>query len=813
MSGVGMRARADLRSRLASVIVLTLATGIVGGAAMTAFAAARRTDSAYARFRQITNEPDAIAAGCRRGLFPPLDLSKVDALPMVSHTDSFVLINPVGALLADGRTPVFGDQDAFEAGLVMPAPTGAFTPSLRLMAGRLPERADEVALSWGPTYDHANIGDTIILRMLSPKVSPDDVFSGGKPPPGAFEPDLRMTVTGIILSPNDIAGDDSTILATQAFSQAHPHPAFACDARAVHLTNGIADLPAFGFGMSQIKRNAFYFDVSQESTLIARSTHLRAIVMRLFAWLVIVAGLLVLGQALIRRTVLGSTEDPILRALGMSRGQITRVAVVTGAIVGIGGAAVAAAVSILASPFAVTGMAEFLDADQGPRLDLFVVVVGTLAIVLVAIALTGIPAWRVAAARGNVTGAVEYAGAGRTSRTATVVATLGFPPSAVAGWRLALEPGHGRTAIPVRSAVAGLALTVAAMIAAFGFAASMRHFVGTPALWGITMNYGTGSPFSGDLFQKAANKVLRGNPAFSDLSFGNFENSVYVTRGGTSLTVNTWAISPVQGANVVPTMLEGRWPANDDEIALGATTLSRLGLAVGDTVHVEVGTHQADMQIVGKPVFPDLGFGPGFGQGAGMTLEGFRRFYPAAFVSLALGRFAPGVDINTTVDTLNETLRPLGAAFHPGDLDRSGQSAQDASRSQDVPLVLASLFTLSALATLVHVLITSVRRRRKDLAILRTLGFKRRQVASAVAWQSAVLAMSALVIGVPVGVLLGRLGWSLFATNLGVVSVPVIAWIPVLAAIPVTIMVAVLVSIGPALAARRTKPAMVLRAE
>ena len=45
-----------------------------------------------------------------------------------------------------------------------------------------------------------------------------------------------------------------------------------------------------------------------------------------------------------------------------------------------------------------------------------------------------------------------------------------------------------------------------------------------------------------------------------------------------------------------------------------------------------------------------------------------------------------------------------------------------------MPLVLASLFTLSALATLVHVLVTSVRRRRKDLAILRTLGFKKRQV-------------------------------------------------------------------------------------
>jgi hypothetical protein len=62
-------------------------------------------------------------------------------------------------------------------------------------------------------------------------------------------------------------------------------------------------------------------------------------------------------------------------------------------------------------------------------------------------------------------------------------------------------------------------------------------------------------------------------------------------------------------------------------------------------------------------------------------------------------------------------------------------------------------------------------------------------------------------------VLIGRLGWSLFATSLGVVSVPVVAWLPVVAAIPVTILAAALISIGPALAARRTKPAMVLRAE
>jgi len=163
---------------------------------------------------------------------------------------------------------------------------------------------------------------------------------------------------------------------------------------------------------------------------------------------------------------------------------------------------------------------------------------------------------------------------------------------------------------------------------------------------------------------------------------------------------------------------------------------------------------------------------------------------------------------------ITRMLRRLQAGnFQPGRLSHLGDSTKEAQRSQNVPLVLASLFTLAALATLIHVLITSVRRRRKDLAILRTLGFKKRQVASAVAWQSVVLAVVALVIGIPAGVLLGRLGWSLFATNLGVVSVPVIAWIPVVAAIPVTVVVALLISIGPALAARRTKPAMVLRAE
>ena len=142
-----------------------------------------------------------------------------------------------------------------------------------------------------------------------------------------------------------------------------------------------------------------------------------------------------------------------------------------------------------------------------------------------------------------------------------------------------------------------------------------------------------------------------------------------------------------------------------------------------------------------------------------------------------------------------------------------GDANKDASRARNIPLLLASLFTIVAFATLVHVLVTSVRRRRRDLAILRTIGFTRRQVSRTVAWQAATIAAVALMIGIPIGVLAGRLSWSLFADQLGVVSVPVVAWSRVAVLVPATLAIAVLISIPSALAARKSKPAAVLRAE
>jgi hypothetical protein len=66
------------------------------------------------------------------------------------------------------------------------------------------------------------------------------------------------------------------------------------------------------------------------------------------------------------------------------------------------------------------------------------------------------------------------------------------------GIRLALHRGAGRTAVPVRSAVASAAVGVAALSAAIVFAASLSHLLASPALYGVTWhaavtnNSGTG---------------------------------------------------------------------------------------------------------------------------------------------------------------------------------------------------------------------------------------------------------------------------------------------------------------------------------
>ena len=130
-----------------------------------------------------------------------------------------------------------------------------------------------------------------------------------------------------------------------------------------------------------------------------------------------------------------------------------------------------------------------------------------------------------------------------------------------------------------------------------------------------------------------------------------------------------------------------------------------------------------------------------------------------------------------------------------------------------MPVILAGGVAAGAVAALGLALFASVRRRRRDLALLKTLGFTRRQLAGAVAWQATVVAVVGLVIGGPLGIAAGRWLWTLFAHQLSAVPDPVIPASSIALAALVALILANLVAALPGLQAARTPAALLLRAE
>jgi ABC-type lipoprotein release transport system permease subunit len=135
------------------------------------------------------------------------------------------------------------------------------------------------------------------------------------------------------------------------------------------------------------------------------------------------------------------------------------------------------------------------------------------------------------------------------------------------------------------------------------------------------------------------------------------------------------------------------------------------------------------------------------------------------------------------------------------------------SRVRSTPLLLAAVLAMLAIATVAHALTTAVRRRRRDLALLKTLGFTRRQVSASVAWQATTFGIVALLIGVPLGIILGRWAWTTLADDLGTVAEPIVPVLALLLGVPFVLLVANVVAFVPGRIAARLRPATVLRSE
>jgi ABC-type lipoprotein release transport system permease subunit len=135
------------------------------------------------------------------------------------------------------------------------------------------------------------------------------------------------------------------------------------------------------------------------------------------------------------------------------------------------------------------------------------------------------------------------------------------------------------------------------------------------------------------------------------------------------------------------------------------------------------------------------------------------------------------------------------------------------ARLRSLPVVLASLLVLVVGATVANAMVVAVRRRRRDIAILQSLGSTRGNVTAVGVWQGVTIGVSALLVGVPLGVVAGRWLWTRLANGFGTLAEPVVPLGGIGALATVVVVLAALSGLAPIRAGLRHQPAKVLRSE
>jgi len=259
---------------------------------------------------------------------------------------------------------------------------------------------------------------------------------------------------------------------------------------------------------------------------------------------------------------------------------------------------------------------------------------------------------------------------------------------------------------------------------------------------------------------------------------------------------------------------------------VGPATLASLHKRIGDTITLDNGASRPlRLVIVGTVTMPALGQGDGQGTGAVVATSDF----PTALLNLQ----------DATVPGPNAVLVRLRSNLPPGaglaslerindDINRLrvssglGGGVIGALRPVGIvnfrsmgttPAILSGGLALGAIVALGLTLSACVRRKRRELALLKAMGFSRRQLFASVAWMATADAVVGIVVGIPIGVVVGRQLWLHFARSISVVP-DAVAPIPVLLAIAGgAILFANLVAVLPGRTAARTSTAIVLRAE
>ncbi len=282
----------------------------------------------------------------------------------------------------------------------------------------------------------------------------------------------------------------------------------------------------------------------------------------------------------------------------------------------------------------------------------------------------------------------------------------------------------------------------------------------------------------------------------------------------------------VRKGAIEPPLVAGRAVAGDRDIALGTKTIEQLGLRIGGHASIASGGSSTEFTVVGTLTFPSIGSG-----GADHTSLG----RGALLSSNALtGLAAPGAKCGKSQDEIcpqatlfdvaprsagGQVVRRIAAANPDGTV--GGTYEQPVTRAavirnfdtmRSFPIILASVLTIAALVAFGGTLYGTKRARRRDLAVLQTLGLTRPQVRATLTTQAFVTLVVIRIVGVPVGIAVGRVLWTNFARGIGVTADPSV---PVLLLVAVGVGGILVCSVQTAAlaAAGRTSTADALRSE
>jgi putative ABC transport system permease protein len=245
--------------------------------------------------------------------------------------------------------------------------------------------------------------------------------------------------------------------------------------------------------------------------------------------------------------------------------------------------------------------------------------------------------------------------------------------------------------------------------------------------------------------------------------------------------------------------------------------MARLHTRVGGTI--ELADHEQGpnrpVKVVGRAVLPGLAPYPGsdkagLGVGALLTRDGWQQFSPDYQKTEYVFRWAPhGSQATLTKTFARDMPSQLPLTIDPINHPAGVVSVQ---RLRSTPTILATLVAVLLVAAVANALVVTVRRRRREFAVLRTLGFTTGQLVRTVLWQATTVAVVAVVVGIPLGLVVGRWTWTLLADHLGTVAEPIVPAAAVIGVGAATVALSNLAALVPGVRAGRA-PARVLRTE